>query len=154
FSTAFPGDYANVPPETYTLGYCSSGPAGATFTNITPSATQTITAGSDTTWTFNFKSAASTGTAHLRATLDGNPWNGTLSFTAHVSCLSTPFPSDYPATTLGTYILGYCSGGPPSATFTNITPSTTQTITAGSDTTWTFNFKSAPPTCTYFLSPT
>jgi len=38
----------------YTFTYVSGGPAGAVFTDTTPSATQTLTAGGSVTFTFNF----------------------------------------------------------------------------------------------------
>jgi hypothetical protein len=43
-----------MPTGSYTLSYLSGGPSGATFTGITPSATQTLSGGGTITFTMNF----------------------------------------------------------------------------------------------------
>ena len=42
----------------WTCAYVSGGPAAAYFVNITPSATQSVTAGGNTTFTLNFATYA------------------------------------------------------------------------------------------------
>jgi hypothetical protein len=49
-----PNTYYNLAPGSYTVAYTQAGPGGATFTGITPSATQTLTVGSTITYTLNF----------------------------------------------------------------------------------------------------
>jgi hypothetical protein len=51
---AAPYTYYNSVPGSYTVAYSVSGPGGATFTGITPSATQPLAAGATTTYTLNF----------------------------------------------------------------------------------------------------
>ncbi|GEM_PF-2163871 len=92
-------------------------------------------------------SQLSTATVRYRATLNGALWSGPLHFTSKdVNSTAAPwdgtltFPADIPNAPAGiTWIETYVSGGPSGATFSNITPSATQSITSG-DITFTFNF--------------
>ena len=49
-----PVTYFNSAPGSYTVNYTGAGPGGATFTGITPSATQLLVAGGNSTFTLNF----------------------------------------------------------------------------------------------------
>jgi uncharacterized membrane protein len=55
--TTVPSTFTNRPTGSYTITYLSGGPSGATFRDITPSATQTLNAGGTVTFTMNFTSA-------------------------------------------------------------------------------------------------
>jgi len=87
-------------------------------------------------------------TVHYRATLNSAPWSGAIHFISVGTNTATPwngtltFPADIPNAPSGiTWTQTFVSGGPTGATFTNITPSATQSIiTAGVDITFTFNF--------------
>jgi len=83
-----------------------------------------------------------TGTIVVKATLDGSPWTGNVSYT-----LTGPTPPPLSGTSVektfsgvasGGWNCTYVSGGP--GTFVNITPSPTQSVTAGNTTTFTLNF--------------
>lgn len=54
--SSVPQTYANRPTGSYTISYLSGGPTGATFKDITMSATQTLTASGTITFTMNFTS--------------------------------------------------------------------------------------------------
>jgi murein DD-endopeptidase MepM/ murein hydrolase activator NlpD len=84
------------------------------------------------------------GTIYVRATLDGAPWSGLLSFT--FGSLSAPDATSVPAMLTnrpaGGYGIRFISGGPSGANFDGITPSTFQDLRAGGSVTWTFAFRS------------
>ncbi len=52
--TSVPTSHTGVSPGSWTCAYVSGGPAGASFVNVTPSATQTVAAGGTITFTLNF----------------------------------------------------------------------------------------------------
>lgn len=56
FTTNASSTYSNSPIGSYTVGYVSGAPAGVSFQNITPAATQILNGGGDITFTFNFTS--------------------------------------------------------------------------------------------------
>ena len=60
----------NVTPDTWTCAYVSGGPAGATFVDITPSATQALPDGGTITFTLNFV----TPVPPLGATIEFETW--------------------------------------------------------------------------------
>lgn len=89
-----------------------------------------------------FQTAAATSTIVVNATLDGAPWSGAVNYTItgpqaySATSVSQSF-SNLPA---GSYAVGYSSGGPPGVTLASITPSPTQTLSAGGTLTFTLNF--------------
>ena len=135
--------FSNVPEGSYTAGYNSGGPTGATLASITPHPTQSVVAGQTTTFTLSFHSE-NTSTIKVKATLDGRRWTGKVHYTisgpltdSH-SSVSATF-SNLPA---GTYTLSYNYGGPSGATLVSITPQPTQTVSAGKTITFTMDFHS------------
>ena len=145
--TAAAQTYALVPLGTYTLNYLTGGPAGATLVGITSAATQAVVAGGNTIYTLNFQTKLVTADrVTVKATLDGAPWTGALSFTLTASGLptisGTSVAQTHTAVPVGTYTLAYVTGGPPAATLVGITSAATQTLTVGGIHTYTLNFKS------------
>ena len=135
--------FSNVPTGSYTVGYSSGGPTGATFSDITPTSTQTLSSGGTITFTLNFQTEGTTA-IRVQANLDGSSWTGNVNYTItgpqgySGSSVSGTF-SNVPG---GVYTVGYNSGGPAGATLASITPQPTQTIVAGHTTTFTLNFHS------------
>jgi len=139
---------ASLAIGTYALSYVSGGPPGATLLSTTPSATQTLTAGGGITYMLNFRTQPATlGSIFVKATLDGAPWTGPVSFTIAgpqtVTGSLVPLASTA-SLAIGTYALSYVSGGPAGATLLSTTPSATQTLTAGGGITYTLNFRTKP----------
>ena len=135
--------FGNVSTGSYTVGYSSGGPAGATFSDIVPTSTQTLSSGGTITFTLNFQTEAVTA-IKIKATLDGSPWTGNVDYTItgpqgySGSSVSETF-SNVPG---GTYTVGYNSGGPSGATLASISPQPKQTIVAGHTTVFTLKFHS------------
>lgn len=150
-----PWDDHVAPPGSKSVAYCSGGPPNATIDTITPSATQTLAPSGDITFTFNFRS---TGNIVINAKRDGVAWTGPEVLavkqtqnpygvppaTAVCGDLSSPLPNTIGDVYTGLYEYGYCSGGPPGATLSSITPNP-QTLIPGATKTFTFNFVTAPP---------
>ncbi|MBI2446393.1 MAG: hypothetical protein HYV51_01050 [Parcubacteria group bacterium] len=90
----------------------------------------------------------STGTLQLRATLNGVPWSGIITYNVSsplgVTTTTRILPYDNSSAPTGDYTYTYISGGPPGATFTGITPSSSQTLSLGETITFTFNFVTLP----------
>ncbi len=87
--------------------------------------------------------APTTGTINVDATLDGSPWTGTVSYTltpASGSNISGTSVDDTFTVDPGSWNCTYVSGGPAAAYFVNITPSETQSVSAGGNITFTLNF--------------
>ena len=85
-----------------------------------------------------------TGTIVVKATLDGSPWTGNVSYTL-TPASGSPTSGTYVEQTFtgvaaGNWTCAYVSGGP--AAFLNITPSAIQSVTAGGTTTFVLNFVS------------
>ncbi|MCJ7669211.1 MAG: hypothetical protein MUO61_01680 [Dehalococcoidia bacterium] len=86
-----------------------------------------------------------TGTIEVKATLDGSPWSGAVSY--NLTGPGTPptgttsVPKSFTVDP-GSWNCTYVSGGPPDAYFVNITPSETQSVSAGGNITFTLNFAS------------
>ena len=100
--------------------------------------------GNNTSCTTNTTPA---GSIFVKATLDGAPWTGPVSFTiaGPQTVTGTLVPLASTATfAIGTYALSYITGGPSGATLLSTTPSATQTLTAGGGITYTFNFRTKP----------
>lgn len=135
--------FSNVPTGSYTIGYSSGGPAGATLSDISPSSSQTLSAGGTITFTLNFETGA-VAAIRVNAILDGDSWTGNVNYTItgpqeySGSSVSETF-SNVPE---GRYTIGYNSGGPTGATLASITPHPTQSVVAGQTTTFTLNFHS------------
>ncbi len=94
-------------------------------------------------WSFQTPGAApQVGTIVVQATLDGSPWTGNVSYsisgaeTYSGASVNQTF-SNVP---VGSYTLGYSSGGPSAAALSNITPGATQTLSTGGTITFTLNF--------------
>jgi hypothetical protein len=138
-------DSFTVDAGNWASAYVSGGPAGASFVDVTPSPTQSVSAGGTITFTFNFKTTPTQGTIEVKATLDGSPWTGAVQYTL------TPGPGSPISGTAsvpksftvdpGTWTCAYVSGGPAGAGFVNITPSPTQSVSNGGKITFTLNFK-------------
>jgi len=99
--------------------------------------------------------AVATGTLVINATLNGTVWTGSVMYnlTGASSFSGTTVSHTLSSTPSDSYTLGYVSGGPAGAAFSSITPSATQTLTAGGTTTFTLNFTSSIYTLTTTTSP-
>ncbi|MCD6567768.1 MAG: hypothetical protein J7K94_03420 [Dehalococcoidia bacterium] len=141
--TSVAQNLSGLTPGSYTLGYNSGGPSGASLDKITPSATQNLPAGSAVTFTINFVSP-SPSTVVVNATLDGNSWSGKVHYNIsgpHTASLSS-IPQTFDNMSAGTYAVGFRSGGPNGATLAEISPSAQQTLSSGGTITFTLNFHS------------
>jgi hypothetical protein len=86
-----------------------------------------------------------TGTIQVKATLDGVPWTGAVSYTlTPATGTATSGSSVDKSFTLeaGTWTCAYVAGGP--GAFVDITPSATQTLATGQGVTFTLNFQTVP----------
>ena len=86
------------------------------------------------------------GTVIQQATLNGNPWSGSLTYQCSLDGVLGPVQTvNLPVTATnrppGTRICSYISGGPIGAVFTSITPSNTQMLYPDGTITFTYNFK-------------
>ena len=87
------------------------------------------------------------GTIEVKATLDGSPWpssgTGAVQYTlapaSGSNITGTKVPDSF-SVDPGSWNCTYVSGGPPAAYFVNITPSETQSVSAGGNITFTLNF--------------
>lgn len=86
------------------------------------------------------------GTIIWAATLDGDPWTGSIKVngTTPVNTVSnySITTGKYPNAPTGAYSYTYVTGGPTGATFLGIGPSSSQTISANGTKTFTFKFES------------
>jgi len=106
----------------------------------------------------------------VKATLDGSPWpssgTGAVSYTltgpgatAPTTINGASVPNTHRNVNAGSWTCAYVSGVPAGASFVNITPSPTQSLSAGSTITFTLNFVTTPPValdhfkCYWFHSP-
>ena len=139
-----------VDAGSWTCAYVSGGPLGAYLESITPSATQSVSAGGKITFTLNFKTTTPIATTiEVKATLDGSPWTGAVQYTLTPGSGSpisgtTSVPKSFTVDP-GTWTCAYVSGGPAGASFVNVTPSPTQSVSAGGKITFTLNFKTTTP---------
>jgi len=96
-------------------------------------------------------SEAQANTIRLRATLNGQPWSGSITLDyiypgASGSATVTVCPTcDVTGVVAGEYRLNYKSDGPPRGTCLRISPSPRQTLTEGGTVTFTFEFTTSPP---------
>ena len=129
------------------LNYNSGGPEGATLSDITPSAQQTLSSGGMLSFTLNFVHQQEYGNIVVHATLDGAPWqtapgSGAISYSIQGprSNSGSTIPNSYTNHPAGSYIITYETGGPTGSTFAGVTPSTEQTLTANGTIIFTLNF--------------
>lgn len=138
-----PQTFSNLPPGDYTVGYSSGGPKEATLTNLTPSATQALTAGGSITFNLNFHSQAP-GSIKVKATLDGSSWSGKVSYSlqGQKELSGSSAPNTFSNLPSGDYTVHYYSHGPTGATLGSISPSPTQHLSSDGSLTFTLNFHS------------
>jgi len=130
-SNTVPATFSSQPTGSYTLTYNSGGPTGAVLASISPSASQTLSSGGTIYYTLNFFSQAR-GTVHVTATLNGEPWSGSVGYVVHGPYIESGSyaPQSFTNAATGTYSVSYSSGGPPSSVLESITPSS-QILPAG-----------------------
>jgi len=145
--TAVPASYNDVPIGNYALNYVGGGPSEAVLVGVTPTGPQNLTSGGTLTFTLDFrtKEVARSNvvvTAILRKAEGDVSWMGEVNFilTGPDTLTGVSVPHINRGMPLGDYRLEYVSGGPPGATFLGITPSTTQTLSAGDTLTFTMEF--------------
>ena len=122
---------------------------GAQNSNVTgnvPGITVTVGSGGNVICTFE-NARVALGTIVVNATLAGPagsaPWTGTVSYTltGPQTMTGSSASQTFASVPVGAYTLTYMSGGPSGATLNSVTPSVTQTLTAGSTLTFTLNFR-------------
>ncbi len=146
--TAVPATYAGVAAGDYALIFTSGGPPDTAFVGSTPSGPQTVTAGGTVTFTLSFRTReVARSDVLVTATLiqaEGSvSWMGPVTFTltGGLDTISgSSVPDEYKGMPPGTYTLTYVSGGPPGTTLLRITPSPTQTLSAGDTVTFAMEF--------------
>jgi len=86
-------------------------------------------------------------TIDVKATLDGSAWTGAVQYTltgpgavAPTIINGASVAATHSNVNCGNWTCAYVSGGPAGASFVNITPSATQSVSAGSTITFTLNF--------------
>jgi uncharacterized repeat protein (TIGR01451 family) len=138
---------AAVTGWTVTVINCTQ--TGAQNSNVTgnvPGITVTVGSGGNVICTFE-NARVALGTIVVNATLASGagsaPWTGSVSFTltGPQTITGTSASQTFASVPVGTYTLTYTSGGPPGATLNSVTPSVTQTLTAGNTLTFTLNFR-------------
>ncbi len=136
-----PASYGSQPTGTYTLSYSSGGPTGAVLTSVSPSASQTLSAGGTIYYTLNFHGQAR-GTVHVTATLNGEPWTGSVGYVVHGPYIESGsyVPQSFSNAATGTYSVSYSSGGPPSCVLEAVTPSS-QILPAGGSINFNLHFR-------------
>ena len=109
--------------------------SGATFTN-----TNTVALSGTG---FN---PVTTGAISVSATYNGQPWSGTVNYNlgGAASIAGNTVPANFQSRPSGSYTLSYSSSGPAGATLSSITPSATQTLSAGGSISFALNFASSP----------
>jgi len=141
--------------------YDTTYPVGA---NVTSFSNTGITAGvtyyyavwaynsaGDSAYSNEVSATSGTGTIIQKATLDGSPWSGSLTYQCAQDGVWGPIQtSTLPLTAtnrpLGVRVCKYISGGPAGATFYGIAPSDTQTLYSGGTITFTYAFSSGTGT--------
>jgi hypothetical protein len=86
------------------------------------------------------------GTIEVKATLCGEPWQGQTSYTLTLAGGASPIngtevPKSFANVDAGNWTCAYVSGGPAGAFLAGITPSATQSLSAGGTITFTLNFE-------------
>jgi len=141
YGSAVPMSFDKLSAGTYTLTYNSGGPTGAKLASITPSPSQSATAGGSISFTIDFHKEA-TGTIIVNAVLDGMAWEGKVSYSINgpVQDFNAFVPGNFNDIPAGKYSLVYNAGGPPGATLVSIYPSPMQQLTAGGTLNYTLYF--------------
>jgi len=140
-----PEQYNTRPAGSYTVIYNSGGPAGASLSSITPSSTQSLSQGGVISFTLNFTKVRAAGNIQIYATYDGSPISTSInaSLSGPYSDTITFAPASKYSVPSGTYYLSYNYGGPSYATFSAISPSTSQWLPEGGSITFTIQLRSA-----------
>jgi hypothetical protein len=85
----------------------------------------------------------------VKATLDDSPWTGAVQYTLTGATGISPITGTAVEKSFtvdcGSWICAYVSGGPGGASFVDITPSSTQSVSNGGTITFTLNFATLPP---------
>ena len=138
--------FIGLPIGTYTITHNSGGPPDAKLVDISPSAMVEVSANSITTFTLAFESLSSA--IEVNATLDSQPWTGSVSYTINgtTSTSGSSVTQSFIGLPIGTYTITHNSGGPPGAVLVDISPSATVEVSANSITTFTLAFESPTPT--------
>jgi hypothetical protein len=100
-----------------------------------------------TKYGYLIESALPVGTVDIFATLNGSPWVGSLNYslTGPSNTNGSNVPDILNNKSIGTYSITYNYGGPSNTLLSSITPSSTQTLSAGNIIAFTFNFVSQVP---------
>ena len=138
-----PWSFNTLPAGSYTVTYNFGGPQGATLSDITPAPSLQLAAGGTGYFTLNFRTP-STSRLTVSATLDGVDWSGNVNYSVYgpfrdINTYVSHTFIDVPA---GAYTVSYNSGGPQGAVFSGISPSASQTLSAGSEIKYKLNFVS------------
>ncbi len=143
-----PGTISELSAGNVQLNYNSGGPEGATLSDITPSAQQTLGSGGMLSFTMNFVQQQAYGNIVVHATLDGVPWqtapgSGAISYSIKGprSNSGNTIPNSYTNHPAGNYIITYETGGPIGASFAGVSPSTEQALMANGTVIFTLNFR-------------
>jgi len=142
-----PYSFGNASAGTYTVTYYSGGPAGASLSAISPAPTQVLNSDASTTFTFIFRSGSVSGSAFISATLNGEPWSGSVNYTLSHYTINGPVektgysvPGTISGLSSGEIQLNHNSGGPEGATLSGISPAARQTLGSGGTLSFTLNF--------------
>jgi hypothetical protein len=127
---------------TFQVGFAplGSGPrtgSARVFSNAAGSHTDLPTSGTGT------PAPLTTGTINVQATLNGQPFSGFTVFSLTGPGGTINFgnvPLNRPDQGMGAYTVGFVGSAPGGGTLTSITPSSTQTLSAGGNILFTFNF--------------
>ncbi|OGO00979.1 MAG: hypothetical protein A2Y90_06330 [Chloroflexi bacterium RBG_13_52_12] len=139
--TNAPQSYHDILLGLYTVKYNSGGPSDARFMDITPADTEDITNGENAAFTLNFQSFNK---LNVLATLNGQPWNGNVSYAVSglkpLSGLAVS--QSFSGLPPGQYSLSYISGGPANAVLSGISPAASQDVSSTGEVNFTLEFTS------------
>lgn len=149
-----PIEIKNVPAGQYTISYKTGGPSGATLNNIKPAEKITLNSGRTGGFVLNYSSRQETGKVEIYATLNGQPWSGTVDYrvSGPMDIGDFQVPRVYDQAPVGKYTVSYKSGGPDNAYLANISPSPTQTLNRGKTIVYTLNFVEQASTGTIYIN--
>jgi hypothetical protein len=137
-----PIELKDVPAGQYTITYRSGGPSGAALNEIHPSETITVGSGRTGRFALNYSTVSQSGSVEVRATLNGQPWSGSVDYRVSGAMDVGDFqvPRVYASAPAGKYTVTYKGGGPDNATLAEISPASTQTLAQGKKVVFTLNF--------------
>jgi len=121
--------------------------AGNTYYWRVSASRNSQTSGWSDYWSFQTQTVGpTTGAIVVNATLDGSSWTGqtTFAMTGPQPYTGTTVSQTFSPAPVGSYTIGYGSGGPSGAVLSNITPSATQSLAAGGTVTFMLNFTTIP----------